>query len=90
MSWAAGGKAAALAENKKTPSWAHSDPSWLKLAAAIEQIKPLQEKDGSIDSVSNDLAIAKVQIDLVLEAIVELAPRFSHQADYLAAVQKDI
>lgn len=89
-SWASGGKAAALANTKKAPSWALSDPSWIKLAGAVESIKPMQEKDGSIDSAKYDLKLARAQVELVLEAISELAPKFSHQSEYLTKVQIDI
>jgi len=89
-SWVSGGKAAALAQTKKDPSWAATDPSWLKLAGAVETIKPMQIKDGSIDSTQHDLAEANKQIALVLEAITELTPRFTHQVDYLTQVKKDI
>ena len=89
-SWAAGGKAAALANSKKEPNWSATDSAWQKLATAVEQIKPMQEKDGSIDSSKHDIATANSQISLVLEAISELAPRFSHQAEYLAKVHQDI
>ena len=50
----------------------------------------MQVKDGSIDSTVHDLAEAKKQIALVLEAITELTPRFAHQIDYLTQVKKDI
>lgn len=89
-SWVAGGKAAAAAENKKPASWAETDPSWKKLASAIETLRPMQEKDGSIDLSKNDVAEATRQVGFVLEAIGELAPKFSHQVEYLAQVQKDI
>ena len=89
-SWVSGGKAAALAESKKEPSWAQSDPSWLKLASAIETLRPMQEKDGSIDSSKQDLKIAEAEVAKVLEAISELAPKFPHQQQYLTQVRKDI
>ena len=89
-SWAAGGKAAALADSKKEPSWADSDPSWAKLSMAVEAIKPLQEKDGSIDSSKHSHPEASKQLVLVLEAIKELAPRFAHQGDYFVALEKDL
>jgi hypothetical protein len=88
--WASGGKAAAMADSKKAPNWSATDPSWNKLASAIETIKPLQEKDGSIAAAKHDLALAQSQLDLVLEAIGELAPRFDHQKDYLNQVQLDL
>jgi hypothetical protein len=90
VSWVSGGKAAALATTKKQSSWAETDTSWLKLAAAVEAIKPLQEKDGSIDSSKHAIADASKQLALVIEAIKELSPRFSHQAEYFQALEKDL
>jgi hypothetical protein len=90
VSWVAGGKAAALATAKKQASWAEADSSWLKLSGAVEAIKLYQEKDGSIDSSKHSLADASKQLALVLEAIKELAPRFSHQAEYFVALEKDL
>ena len=90
VSWVAGGKMAALATAKKQSSWAETDSSWLKLASAVEAIKPLQEKDGSIDSSKHAIADASKQLALVIEAIKELAQRFSHQAEYFQALEKDL
>jgi len=66
------------------------DASWLKLVSAIETLRPMQDKDGSIDLSSNDVHVAATAVDRVLEAIVELTPKFDHQAKYLEQVQVDI
>jgi hypothetical protein len=89
-SWAAGGKAAAQAQSRKNPNWSERDPSWIKLASAVEAFKPMQEKDGSIDSSKHSVSEASKQLAIVLQAIKELAPRFSHQANYFAALEKDL
>ena len=90
VSWVAGGKAAALATAKKQASWAEGNSSWLKLSSAVEAIKPMQDKDGSIDSTKHSLEQASKQLALVLEAVKELAPKFSHQAQYFEALEKDL
>ena len=90
VSWVSGGKAAAMADAKKEPSWAESDPSWQKLASAVEAIKPMQEKDGSIDPSKHSHAEASKQLALVIQGIKELAPRFAHQSDYFVALEKDL
>ena len=90
VSWVAGGKAAASATAKKAPSWADNDTSWLKLASAVEAIKLMQQKDGSIDTDKFAAADASKQLAVVISAIKELAPRFSHQAEYFAALEKDL
>jgi hypothetical protein len=66
------------------------DASWLKLVSAIETLRPMQGKDGSIDASQNDLQVAARAVDEALEAIVELSPKFAHQAKYLEQVQADI
>jgi hypothetical protein len=88
-SWAAGGKAAALANTKKEPTWAQSDQDWLRLVGAIEAIRPMQEKDGSINLEQQSQAEASKQLAVVLDAIKNLAPKFSHQAEYFRALEKD-
>jgi len=69
---------------------AFMDASWFKLVEAIETLRPMQEKDGSIDGNKNDLAGAAKEVQLVIEAIAELAPKFAHQEQYLTQVQLDI
>jgi hypothetical protein len=89
-SWVAGGKAAALATIRQEPSWAETDSSWAKLRVAVEAIKPLQEKDGSIDSTKHTAADVSKQLEVVLESVRQLAPRFPHQAEYFVALEKDL
>jgi len=66
------------------------DASWLTLVSAIETLRPMQEKDGSIDAEKHDLDVAVKQVDLLLGAIADLAPKFEHQERYLTQVQHDI
>ncbi len=65
-------------------------PSWLKLSGAIESLRPLQGKDGSIDLAANDLAQVKNFLESAQEAIAELTPLFAHQEQYLLQVQADL
>ncbi len=67
-----------------------TDASWFKLVDAIETLRPMQEKDGSIDGSKNDLSVAASEVQLVIEAITELAPKFAQQEQYLNQVQLDI
>ena len=66
------------------------DASWLTLVSAIETLRPMQEKDGSIDAEKHDLDVAVKQVDLLLGAIAELALKFEHQERYLTQVRHDI
>jgi len=88
--WVAGGKAAATATAKRKATWAKSDEHWLTMASSIEELRPMQEKDGSIDGAKHDLALAEALVSKVIEALKGLAPRFGHQQEYLAAAEKDL
>ena len=88
--WLSNAKAASLAGKSKDARWAASDARWLKLAAAIEELRPMQAKDGSIDASEHDHAVASRLLDQVLEAIDDLAPQFGHQTAYFEAVKIDL
>ncbi|HEY5882095.1 MAG TPA: DUF6421 family protein [Nakamurella sp.] len=70
-------------------SAAAQDPAWLHLKAAVTGLQALQVADGSIPDEQAQ-AGARTAIRTVTDAIVELAPRFPHDADYLAALVKDL
>lgn len=88
--WLANAKAAAKANEKREPSWMLSDANWLKLAQAIESLRPMQAKDGSIDGTEFSHEDASILVDKVLSAIDGLAPNFEHQQQYFSAVKTDI
>lgn len=88
--WLANAKAAAKANSKREPSSLLADAGWLKLADAIEALRPMQSKDGSIDASEFSHDEASKLVDQVLSAIDDLAPRFEHQKEYFVAVKKDI
>jgi hypothetical protein len=68
-------------------------PAWTRLKEAVEAIRPLQSKDGSIDLNSRG-AGTRDEADTLLAAITgavrELAPHFAHDATYLDAVVTDL
>jgi hypothetical protein len=68
-------------------------PAWMRLKEAVEAIRPLQSKDGSIDLNSRG-AGTRDEADSLLAAITgavrELAPHFAHDAVYLDAVVTDL
>ena len=68
-------------------------PAWTRLKEAVEAIRPLQSKDGSIDLNSRG-AGTRDEADTLLAAITgavrELAPHFAHDATYLEAVVTDL
>jgi Family of unknown function (DUF6421) len=65
-------------------------PAWHALAAAVEEIRPLQAKDGSIDPAQHDLERARACATAMIEAIEELAPLFPHDAGYHEALLADL
>src|SRR6516164_7749906 len=68
-------------------------PAWLRLKAAVEALRPLQSKDGSIDLNSRGASTkdeADAQLSVITETIGELAPLFPHDKAYLDAVVLDL
>lgn len=63
-------------------------PAWLRLKAAVADLQALQASDGAVPDAA-DLPAARRHIDVITDAITDLAPRFPHDADYLAALVKD-
>ncbi len=87
VTWAAG---AGAGESVPVPgAELASDPRWLGLKAAVEEVRPLQVKDGSIpDASAHDRARALVE--QIVAGIAALAPQFPHDTDYLEAVRRDL
>ncbi len=90
ITWAAGSRAACAQDASSARSWAQDDPAWDRLSSAIEALRPLQQKDGSVDAAVHSVDDAAASIDAICAAIDELAPRFPHQADHLAATIDDL
>jgi hypothetical protein len=68
-------------------NWTATDPHWAALERAVEAIRPLQEKDGSVTEAKSE---AKTHAVAMMAAIDALIPRFEHQRDHLEATLKDI
>ncbi len=88
--WLANARAAARANQSKPAAWPTTDADWLALVKAIETLRPMQAKDGSIEEGENSHAEASRLLDEVLAGITALAPKFAHQAPYLEAVKADL
>ncbi|MGH3704528.1 MAG: DUF6421 family protein [Agromyces sp.] len=73
----------ALAEGVET------DAAWLRLKESATALQSLQVKDGSVpeasDAASDPRGEASTLVDAIVESIEALAPRFPHEAEYLAA-----
>ena len=87
VTWAAGSAAAAVDPQVPGAQYAQ-DPRWLDLKAAVEELRPLQVKDGSIPE-PDDRTAAGPLVERIVAGIAALAPEFPHDAAYLEAVQVD-
>ncbi|MBS2549268.1 hypothetical protein KGQ19_20605 [Catenulispora sp. NL8] len=68
-----------------------SSAAFGELKAAIEELRPLQSKDGSIDfEAGHDRAQAEGLARRIGAAVEALAPEYPHDADYLDAFGKDL
>jgi Family of unknown function (DUF6421)/Domain of unknown function (DUF4350) len=85
VTWAAG-EPADLGESTRSPALAH--PAWAALKEAVEGLRPLQAKDGSVAADSRPKALALVE--RIAAAVEELAPFFPHDHAYLRGVQADL
>ena len=68
-------------------------PAWPVLKDAVEQIRPWQAKDGSIDLEAEgapERADAEAAVRRVVAAVEELSPLLPHDADYHEALAKDL
>ncbi|MDH6109113.1 hypothetical protein P3T36_006196 [Kitasatospora sp. MAP12-15] len=72
------------------PPFSAEHPAWQRLKQAVEALRPLQSKDGSIDLAAVQRHAVDPLLATVLESIAELAPHFPHDAAYLEAVQADL
>jgi hypothetical protein len=90
VTWAAGGRAALTHDADAVPTWVAEDAAWLDLVDAVETLRPMQAKDGSIDLAVTDRAAAAALVERMCAAVETLAPRFPHQAEHLAATVTDL
>ncbi|WP_455359170.1 DUF6421 family protein [Streptomyces sp. SYSU K21746] len=68
-------------------------PAWPVLKTAVEEIRPWQSKDGSIDFDAEGApsrATAEATLERAVAAIEELAPLLPHNAAYHRALVKDL
>jgi hypothetical protein len=68
-------------------SAAASDPAWTELRDATDELRLLQEPDGSSAA---DPARLRALVQRMAAAVVGLAPSFPHQSAYLDAVLSDL
>jgi len=71
-------------------SEAAHDAAWLRLKAATDALRLLQEPTGEVDLEAHDVGEVRALVVTMAEAIADLAPRFPHEEDYLAQVVVDL
>ncbi|MFM6979842.1 MAG: DUF6421 family protein [Micrococcales bacterium] len=86
ITWAAATETKQVSHEK---SWTESDQHWLGLVEAVEGIRGLQQKDGSLVEGA-DRALAKLHSEAMVFAIEAMLPRFEHQREHLEATVVDI
>jgi Family of unknown function (DUF6421)/Domain of unknown function (DUF4350) len=84
--WAAGERDGASAARGRDGD-VIDDPAWARLRDECNALALLQAADGSL---SGDPEQARRHIDAIVPAIESLAPRFEHDAEYLAAAVGDL
>ena len=85
--WAA--QPAFAADGATGASAVTDDPAWIRLKAAVEELRLAQSADGSIDTSEHDADKARNLAAAIAESVQALKPRFPHQHDYIDAVSAD-
>ena len=65
-------------------------PAWTRLAEAVETLRAVQAKDGSVEADQTARGTASAAVDAMTAAVTELAPVFPHDAEYLGALLADL
>ena len=90
VTWAGNGGAGAEASTPgRTASTTVESESWLALKAAVEELRLLQARDGSLRPEA-DRERAAALVEVMVAKVAELAPHFPHDAEYLAALPVDL
>ena len=90
VTWAAGASAAAKVQGLPRRTWASDNAAWLALTDAVEKLRPMQAKDGSIDTTVHGAGKATELVARIVSAVHELMPRFAHQQAYFAQLEIDL
>lgn len=90
LTWAAGARAAAKVQGLQNRTWASDEAAWLSLSDAVEKLRPMQAKDGSIDTAVHGATNAMELVACILDGVNQLKPRFAHQQAYFAQLEIDL
>ncbi len=66
------------------------DQHWLDLKREVDELRLLQEPDGSIETALHDADDLTGRVERIAAAVEGLTPRFPHQQAYLAATVADL
>jgi len=86
--WAAGGAFAGA--EPAAPSAAATDPAWARLRDAVEELRLMQETDGSVAPDGRDEVRLGALTAATGEAAAALLPHFPHQEPYIEALGADL
>jgi len=65
-------------------------PAWPRLADAVERLRTVQAKDGSVGPDEGGLETARAAVEAIADAVTELAPSFPQDAAYHQALLADL
>jgi len=71
-------------------SAAAADPAWLRVRAAVSELRLAQSPDGSVDTSAHDPATLERLVTTIADGAADLAPRFPHQREYIDALRADL
>ncbi|XAS76334.1 DUF6421 family protein [Dermatophilaceae bacterium Sec6.4] len=87
VTWAAGQR---ISDVRHLTRGVETMGEWLRLKQAVEELRLMQAKNGSIDGAAHDHARAADLVDTMKTEIAALAPRFPHDVDYLTLLPVDL
>jgi hypothetical protein len=67
-----------------------ADPAWVRLRAAVEELRLTQAPDGSVDTAAHEPEKLRRLAVAIAESAQALKPRFPHQHDYIDALAADL
>jgi hypothetical protein len=82
--WAAQPRFAADRAGQSSP--VTDDPAWIRLKAAVEELRLAQSADGSIDTSGHDPGKLRNLAVAIAESAQALKPRFPHQSEQIDAL----
>lgn len=88
--WLSNARVASLSNINRDTNAIVSNSNWMNLQQALEELRPMQAKDGSIDGGEHDHKRAGELVDEVLACVEALSGDFAHQAAYFEAVKADL